>query len=68
MAEVLEGRHTDEEIAQADVTKIADHSGESPEATKRRNAQHALFVQIDGPGELLLWAGASGSWPAELGC
>ena len=50
---MLEGRHTDEEIAQADVTKVVDHSGEAAEATKRRNAQHALFVSIDGPSDLL---------------
>jgi hypothetical protein len=53
MAEVLEGRHTDEEIAEADVTKVRDLKEETADGAKRRIAQHALFVQLDGPGELL---------------
>ena len=39
MAEVLEGRHTDEEIAQADASVIRDLTEERPEATKRRLSQ-----------------------------
>ena len=53
MAEVLEGRHTDAEIASADVMQIRDMSADDAEATKRRIAQHALFVQIDGSKELI---------------
>ncbi len=55
MAEVLEGRHTDEEIADTNVQQLRDFAaaGETSEQQKRRIAQHSLFVQVDGPGELL---------------
>ena len=53
MAEVLEGRHTDEEIASADVMKVRDFTGESAERIKLRIAQHSLFVQVDGTNELM---------------
>ena len=53
MAEVLEGRHTDDEIADADVTQWRDLTSESAEGAKRRVKQHSSFVQMDGPGELL---------------
>ena len=53
MAEVLEGRHTDEEIADTDVQQLRDFTLEGEEQRKRRIAQHSLFVQVDGPGELL---------------
>ena len=53
MAEVLEGRHTDEEIESADPMKIRDLSADTPEATKQRIAQHSLFVQVDGTAELM---------------
>ena len=53
MAEVLEGRHTDEEIASADVMQVRDMGEDTAEATKKRIAQHALFVQIDGTRELI---------------
>ena len=53
MAEVLEGRHTDAEIASADVMQVRDMGEDTAEATKKRIAQHALFVQIDGTRELI---------------
>ncbi len=53
MGEVLEGRHTDEEIASADVMLVRDVSSDSAEATRKRIAQHTLFVQVDGTNELL---------------
>ncbi len=53
MAEVLEGRYTDEEIAEADPTKVRNFTGEAPEKSRRRIAQHSLFVQIDGTSDLL---------------
>jgi hypothetical protein len=53
MAEVLEGRHTDEEIADTSVQQLRDFASEGEEQKKRRIAQHSLFVQVDGPGELL---------------
>ena len=53
MAEVLEGRHTDEEIAEVDVMTIRSFDGVPSELIKARIAQHSLFVQIDGPTELL---------------
>jgi hypothetical protein len=46
MAEVLEGRHTDDEISSADVMRMRDMSNDSPEATKQRILQHSLFVQV----------------------
>ena len=52
MAEVLEGRHTDAEIAEADVTVWRDFAQETVEQQKRRVSQHSLFVQIDGTTEL----------------
>ena len=53
MAEVLEGRHTDEEIASADVMSYRDFSGTSAVLIKQRIAQHSLFVQLDGGNELM---------------
>ena len=53
MAEVLEGRHTDAEIAEADVTVWRDFAQETVEQQKRRVSQHSLFVQVDGTGELM---------------
>ena len=46
MAEVLEGRHSDEEIASADVMQVRDFSGDSHDRSKLRIAQHSLFVQV----------------------
>ena len=43
MAEVLEGRHTDDEIADADVTQWRDLTSESAEGAKRRVKQHSSF-------------------------
>ena len=48
MAEVLEGRHTDEEIADTSVQQLRDFTTEGEEQKKRRIAQHSLFVQVDG--------------------
>ena len=53
MAEVLEGRHTDEEIATADVMQLRDMSADTAEVSKQRIAQHVLFVQVDGTSELM---------------
>ena len=53
MAEVLEGRHTDEEIASANVMSYRDFSGTSAVLIKQRIAQHSLFVQLDGGNELM---------------
>jgi len=53
MAEVLEGRHTDDEILHADVMQWRDFAHESPEHTRRRVTQHTLFVQIDGTNGMM---------------
>ena len=53
MAEVLEGRHTDEEIATADVMVTRDMSTDTPELTRKRILQHTLFVQVNGTTELM---------------
>ena len=53
MAEVLEGRHTDEEIASADVMQVRDFSADTAERIKMRIAQHSLFVLVDGTNELM---------------
>ena len=53
MAEVLEGRHTDDEIANADVMQVRDFTEDTAEGHKRRIAQHSLFVQVDGTTELM---------------
>ena len=53
MAEVLEGRITDEEIASADAMKIRDTSKDAPERIKQRILQHSLFVQLGGTSDLM---------------
>ena len=50
--QVLEGRHTDDEIADTDVQQLRDFSLEGEEQRKRRIAQHSLFVQVDGGSAL----------------
>ena len=50
MAEVLEGRHTDDDIADTDVQQLRDFSFEGEEQRKRRIAQHSLFVQVRWTG------------------
>jgi hypothetical protein len=50
---VLEGRHTDDEILNADVMEWRDFVGESVQQQRRRVAQHSLFVQVDGTNEMM---------------
>ena len=53
MAEVLEGRISDEEIASADAMEIRDTAKDTPERIKQRILQHSNFVQLGGTSDLM---------------
>ena len=53
MAEVLEGRISDEEIASADAMEIRDTSKDTPDLIKQRILQHSNFVQLGGTSDLM---------------
>ena len=53
MAEVLEGRISDEEIASADAMEIRDTSKDTPDRIKQRILQHSNFVQLGGTSDLM---------------